>query len=166
MLNLQDKMIELASYNVGCKIENGYYLITIHYEDNWKIIPPENSLIECATHNGATYYCAPVSEVSFDEVFISINETIEYNMDLERKVVLFKEKVSELQTIFAEEELDVLRTITFKYKKSKRKNKQTKIDETIVNDENEVTVKEDKCDEDIEDNNNENKLTFVEEVER
>lgn len=39
MLNLQDKMIELSDYNIGCKIEDGYYLINITYKDKWKVIP-------------------------------------------------------------------------------------------------------------------------------
>lgn len=48
---------------------------------------------------------AMINEVSFDEVFNSIKETIDYNIDLQKKVNLFKAKVDELQEIFAKEDL-------------------------------------------------------------
>lgn len=125
-------------------------------------------MIECAENNNVTYYCAPANKVSFEEVFKSINDTIEYNMDLERKVQLFREKVNELQTIFAEEDIDVLKTITFKYKKPKKRNHKVEnvnetFDETItetndVSEDNNLNL--------MDNDQNENKLTFVEEIER
>lgn len=158
MLNLQDKMIELSAYNVGCRIEDGYCLISVTFDENWKVIPPENENIECAERNNITYYCAPVSEVSFEEIFKSISDTIDYNMDLEKKIILFREKVDELQKIFAEEDINVLKTITFKYKKKRNKK----------NENNEIEQSEDiqEVADNVMENINENKLEFVEEIER
>lgn len=158
MLNLQDKMIELSAYNVGCRIEGGYCLISVTFDDNWKVIPPENVNIECAERNNITYYCAPVNEVSFDEIFKSIYDTIDYNTDLEKKIILFREKVDELQKIFAEEDINVLKTITFKYKK-KRSKKNEVLEKEQNEDINETT-------DNMMENNNENKMEFVEEIER
>lgn len=124
MMNLQDVMVKLAEYSVGCRIMDGYFLINITYDKDWNVIPPENEKIEFAQKNGISYYMAMINEVSFDEVFKSIRETIDYNIDLQKKVTLFKAKVDELQEIFAKEDLDTLRTITFEYtskKKDKRK---------------------------------------------
>jgi hypothetical protein len=124
MMNLQDIMVKLAEYSVGCRIMDGYFLINITYDGNWNVIPPENDKIEFAQKNGVSYYMAMINEVSFEEVFNSIKETIDYNIDLQKKVNLFKSKVDELQEIFAKEDLETLRTITFEYcpkKKEKRK---------------------------------------------
>lgn len=124
MMNLQDIMVKLAEYSVGCRIMDGYFLINITYDCNWNVIPPENEKIEFAQKNGVSYYMAMINEVSFEEVFNSIKETIDYNIDLQKKVNLFKSKVDELQEIFAKEDLETLRTITFEYgpkKKEKRK---------------------------------------------
>ena len=123
MMNLQDIMVKLAEYSVGCRIMDGYFLINITYNENWNVIPPENDKIEFAQKNGVSYYMAMINEVSFEEVFNSIKETIDYNIDLQKKVNLFKAKVDELQEIFAKEDLETLRTVTFEYNKKKEKRK-------------------------------------------
>lgn len=123
-MNLQDILMKLSAYSVGCRILNGNFLINIIYDDGWKVIPPENEKIEFEQRGNITYYAASLNEVSFDDVFESIKETIDYNIDLQRKVTLYKTKVDELQEIFANESLEKLRTITFIFdekKKPKRK---------------------------------------------
>ena len=117
-------LVNLSEYSVGCRIMDGYFLINITYDSNWNVIPPENDKIEFAQKNGVSYYMALINEVPFNEVFSSIKETIDYNIDLQKKVKLFKTKVDELQEIFAKEDLETLKTITFEYstkKKEKRK---------------------------------------------
>lgn len=131
MMNLQDIMVKLAEYSVGCRIMDGYFLINITYNENWNVIPPENDKIEFAQKNGVSYYMAMINEVSFEEVFNSIKETIDYNIDLQKKVNLFKAKVDELQEIFAKEDLDTLRTISFEYNKKKEKRKYVKKTEKV-----------------------------------
>lgn len=123
-MNLQDIMLKLSAYSVGCRIMDGNFLINITYDEGWKVIPPENEKIEFAQKGKVTYYAAAINEVSFDDVFKSIKETIDYNVDLQRKVTLFKTKVDELQELFANESLERLRTISFIFdekKKPKRK---------------------------------------------
>ena len=123
-MNLQDILMKLQAYHVGCRVEDGNFLITLIYNEGWKIIPPENNKIDFGQEKDITYYAAAINEVSFDEVFMSIKETIDYNIDLQRKVTLYKAKVDELQEIFANESLEKLRTITFVFdekKKPKRK---------------------------------------------
>lgn len=170
MMNLQDIMVKLAEYSVGCRIMDGYFLINITYDSNWNVIPPENEKIEFAQKNGVSYYMAMINEVSFDEVFNSIRETIDYNVDLQKKVTLFKSKVDELQEIFAKEDLETLRTITFEYtpkKKEKRKyvkkkvkeeKKQSLIEDATTEKETNLTVIEAK---DVDQNNSEVKMEEV-----
>lgn len=126
MMNLQDIMVELSSYSVGCRIMDGYIIINITYDAEWSIIPPHNEKIEFAQKDGKTYYAAPIQEVSFDEVFNSIKETIDYNIDLQKKLDLYRLKVNELQEIFANENLDTLASISFEFGKKKDKRKYTK----------------------------------------
>lgn len=159
LMNLQDIMVKLAEYSVGCRIMDGYFLINITYKDNWNVIPPENDKIEFAQKNGVSYYMAMINEVSFDEVFNSIKETIDYNVDLQKKVNLFKAKVDELQEIFAKEDLETLRTIRFIYgveksktkekrkyvrKKDKEEKKQSLIEDATTEKETNLTVIETK----------------------
>lgn len=159
LMNLQDIMVKLAEYSVGCRIMDGYFLINITYKDNWNVIPPENDKIEFAQKNGVSYYMAMINEVSFDEVFNSIKETIDYNIDLQKKVNLFKDKVDELQEIFAKEDLETLRTIRFIYgiekaktkekrkyvrKKDKEEKKQSLIEDVTTEKETNLTVIETK----------------------
>lgn len=156
-MNLQDMMMKLSAYSVGCQITNGNLIITIKYDDGWKVIPPENDKIEFARQEGVTYYAAAINEVPFDDVFKSIKETIDYNIDLQRKVMLFKSKVSELQELFASESLERLKTITFVFdekKKPKRKyvRKAKKVEEETVTkeDANEEAKEEDSSRNDVE----------------
>jgi hypothetical protein len=68
---------------------------------------------------------------------LAIDETIEYNRELELKVELFRNKMAELQEIFAQESLDVLNTLEFKIKKKKekmKKEKNIKENDDIIND--------------------------------
>lgn len=130
-MSLQDRLMKLAQYNVDFKFYDEWVLIGIQYEKGWHILKPTNSLIEHLSKNNKYYYCAPLKEVSVDEVFDCITETIEYNKDLEKKVELFQEKVNELQNIFSTEDYETLLTLSFKMKKRKKK---IKVDEKEIKD--------------------------------
>lgn len=161
-MNLQDILMKLSAYSIGCRIIDGNFLINITYDKGWKVIPPENNKIEFAQKGGITFYAAAINEVSFDDVFESIKETIDYNLDLQQKIALYKDKASELQNIFATESLDKLKTITFVFDKNKRpkrkyvrsKDKKQKddikdnVDKNVADDEKTVVSDNDgvKCD--------------------
>ena len=98
-MNLQDILMKLQAYHVGCRVEDGNFLITLIYDEGWKIIPPENNKIDFGQEKDITYYAAAINEVSFDEVFMSIKETIDYNIDLQRKVTLYKANVTETEVV-------------------------------------------------------------------
>lgn len=161
-MNLQDKLIELAPYNVGCKIMDGYFLITIVFKPKWTIIDVEDPKIECGLQGDTYCYCAPVEGDYIDKVFEVIDETIQYNLDLQKKVELFQAKIKELQQIFAEQDLETLETIEFTFKKPKRKYvKTTKKDKKKV----EQSVLEEKDeDTDTENNSNDDEQEIVDAV--
>ncbi len=122
-MDLQNKLIELSNYNVTFNVANGNFIVRIRYDEKWDVIEPENNKIAFyrdETDNLLCYYVAPIS-ISIDEIFHAIDETIEYNKELEEKVILFNEKMKELQVIFAKEPISVLKTMEFKMKKKKQK---------------------------------------------
>ena len=59
-------------------------------------------------------------------MFKTVDTTIDYNMDLQKKLLLFKKKTEELQEIFANETLEVLETIEFKYGLKKKEQQKKK----------------------------------------
>lgn len=125
MFNLQEKLIELSQYNVTFNVANGNFIIRVKYKTDWDIIKPANENISFYRDENDEllyYYVAPIS-ITIDEIFYAIDETILFNKELEEKVILFNEKVKELQTIFAKESIETLNTLEFKVKRKKEKKK-------------------------------------------
>lgn len=131
-MTMQDILIELSDYDVNCQIKNGFFMIGINFDKNWQILSPSNTQIEFVSQNGVWYYGASLKEVTFDEVFQCIKDTIEYNKDLERRLLLFQEKIDELRQLFKEEDFNKLKTLEFTFKtkeetkKSERKTNKKK----------------------------------------
>ena len=134
-MTLQDSLKEFAPYNIDIKMMQGWLIVGMTYKKSWQILKPLNELIEQRENDDRIYYCAPMNQVDADDVFVSIRDTINYNIDMEKKVELFQIKVNELQNIFSELDYEELVTIEFKYKKKKKANKkqsQKAIEEEIT----------------------------------
>ena len=121
-MTLQDSLKEFAPYNIDIKMTQGWLIVGMTYKKSWQILKPLNELIEQRENDDRIYYCAPMNQVDADDVFVSIRATINYNIDMEKKVELFQVKVNELQNIFSELDYEELVTIEFKYKKKKKGN--------------------------------------------
>ena len=115
MFDWENKLKELSGYDIGFEIKQGYYHISIVFDENWDILEPDNESIYVEKRNGVYHYIAPADNVTIAEMFKTVDTTIDYNMDLQKKLLLFKKKTEELQEIFANETLEVLETIEFKY---------------------------------------------------
>lgn len=121
-MTLQDSLKEFAPYNIDIKMMQGWLIVGMTYKKSWQILKPLNELIEQRENDDRIFYCAPLNQVDADDVFVSIRDTINYNIDMEKKVELFQVKVNELQNIFSELDYEELVTIEFKYKKKKKGN--------------------------------------------
>ena len=121
-MTLQDSLKEFAPYNIDIKMMQGWLIVGMTYKKSWQILKPLNELVEQRENDDRIYYCAPMNQVDADDVFVSIRDTINYNIDMEKKVELFQIKVNELQNIFSELDYEELVTIEFKYKKKKKGN--------------------------------------------
>lgn len=115
MFDWENRLKELSGYDIGFEIKQGYYHISIVFDENWDMLEPDNESIYVEKRNGVYHYIAPADSVTIAEMFKTVDTTIDYNMDLQRKLLLFKKKTEELQEIFANETLEVLETIEFKY---------------------------------------------------
>ena len=115
MFEWENRLKELSGYDIGFEIKQGYYHISIVFDEDWNILEPDNESIYVEKRNGVYHYIAPADNVTIAEMFKTVDTTIDYNMDLQKKLLLFKKKTEELQEIFANETLEVLETIEFKY---------------------------------------------------
>lgn len=137
-MDLEQRLSRLADYDISFEIKQGYYHISIVYDDAWNVVSPENEYIYVENRNGVYHYLGHIGSVSMDDMFNSVDETIEYNKDLERKIELFRIKSEELQKLFSEEPYEVLETLEFRFPKKKGRKKLKKNEENEVSEENEV----------------------------
>ena len=114
-MNLQKKLIQLSEYKCSFKYVDSYFLVSVTYPENWSIIPSEDMTIEVAEEDGVTFYAAPI-ETNIENAFTLIDDTIAYNLDVEKKMALLKYNIGKLQEIFAEKDLEELETIEFVFK--------------------------------------------------
>lgn len=117
-MNLQKKLIQLSEYKCSFKYVESYFLISVTYPESWSIIPSEDRTIEVAEEDGVTFYAAPI-ETDIDKAFALIDDTIAYNLDVEKKLALLKYNIGKLQELFAEKDLEELETIEFTFKPKK-----------------------------------------------
>jgi hypothetical protein len=115
MFDWENRLKELSDYDIGFEIKQGYYHISIVFDEKWEILEPDNESIYVEKRNGVYHYIAPADSVTIAEMFKTVDTTIDYNIDLQKKLLLFRKKTEELQEIFANESLEVLETIEFKY---------------------------------------------------
>lgn len=126
------KLKELSNYNIAFEIRQGYYHISIVYQNGWDIIVPENECIYLEKRDNTYHYIASTDSVNINDMFKAIEHTINYNKDLEKKLELFKEKTRELQDLFSKETYDKLKTIEFVFPKQKKTTRKTKQKENVV----------------------------------
>lgn len=125
LMDWEKRIKELSNYDISFEIKQGYYHIAIKYDEGWNILSPENEAIYLEERNGIYHYIASTDSVKIEDIFNVIDSTIEYNLDLQKKLILFKQKTEELQQLFSNEDYDVLQTIEFTLKK-KKETKKTK----------------------------------------
>lgn len=117
-MTLNEQLIRLSSYKINFNIYEGNVIISLEYPKDWTVLEINSSDIQTTSENGRQFYWVPL-QMDVEKVFELIDETIEYNKDIEAKSELFKQKIDEMRKIFLEEDLQTLRTMEFKMKKKK-----------------------------------------------
>lgn len=137
-MTLNEQLIRLSSYKINFNIYEGTVIISLEYPKDWTILEINSSDIQTTSENGRQFYWVPL-QMDVEKVFELIDETIEYNKDIEAKSELFKQKIDEMRKIFLEEDLQTLRTMEFKMKKKKLpKKKVTEEKENNITEVNDV----------------------------
>lgn len=117
-MTLNEQLIRLSSYKINFNIYEGTVIISLEYPKDWTVLEINSSDIQTTSENGRQFYWVPL-QMDVEKVFELIDETIEYNKNIEAKSELFKQKIDEMRKIFLEEDLQTLRTMEFKMKKKK-----------------------------------------------
>lgn len=128
-MNLQKKLIQLSEYKCSFKYVESYFLVSMIYPESWSVIPSEDRTIEVADEDGVTFYAAPI-ETDIENAFKLIDDTIAYNLDVEKKMALLKYNIGKLQELFAEKDLEELETIEFTFKPKKVEKESTTVKKT------------------------------------
>lgn len=123
-MDFEKKLNQLSAYNIAFEIKQGYYHVCLVYNNNnWEIMESDNENLYIEKRNGICHYIGETNKVTIDEIFASIQSTIDYNIDLENKLILFRQKTEELQELFSKEDIEKLRTIRFEFGEKEEKKK-------------------------------------------
>lgn len=78
------------------------YVFIVHFPEKWDAYPSDdNRILVQAAEDGSYFYVGEVDSVEYDDIIRLIKDTIEINMEAERKCAMFQEKVNELREIFS-----------------------------------------------------------------
>ena len=110
-----------AKYGISLRTSTNegieYYMVTLTFGKKWAVQMPKEQheqKVMCAKINEDGTYCY-MTEVQngLGIVFSSIDETIQYNEELEKKIELLKVKAEELKELFAAKNYDELTRLKF-----------------------------------------------------
>lgn len=126
-MSIQDRINKIGPFFKKMGVTDKFIYIVLNFPDRWGISESamENFKITSTRLENGEYYFYADRQIGFDNMFDAIEYTINFNRQAEEKIELLKAKINELQKIFSEEDISVLKTIEFKYKKknSKKNNK-------------------------------------------
>lgn len=138
---LQERINKISQYFRSMEMTNGIIIIKVQYNNKWGVYPSDDNKIKVAksedTQNEWFYY-GNFNDVTVDDIFDLIENTIEMNLSAAAKLELLNNKFEELKNLFATESLERLSTLKFvlSNKKNYRKNKKTATTDESSNTEN------------------------------
>lgn len=130
-MNIKERIEHLGMYfnSMNVAAENNIIYVRVQFPKGWGCseLTEHNFNVTAVTDEipGYFYFFANM-EVGFDKIFDAIEYNIQFNEEAQTKVTLLREKIEELKNIFENEDISVLKTLAFKYKKKKVKTTPTK----------------------------------------
>lgn len=80
---------------------NEIYVFIVNFPEQWNAYPSDdNRILVKPADDGSYFYMGEVNSVDYDDIVNLIKDTIEINLDAERKYSMYQEKVDELREIF------------------------------------------------------------------
>lgn len=132
MAQLTDKINEMNPYFQRIEKYNDALICVVIFPKNWAVFNSDSGKIKVAASDRKAYeyfYYGDGKDVSLEDIFDFVKETIEVNQSLEIKAKLLVERAKELQELFETTPLEKLKTLKFvmeDVKKNKPKRKYTK----------------------------------------
>ena len=114
-------LADYAKYGITLRTSqnNGvnYYMVTLTYNKRWAVqtnqkLAEQNVLCAKIKEDGTYCYMTEISN-GLEDVFRMIDETIQYNEELEKKVELLKVKAEELKEVFSNNSYNDLLKLKF-----------------------------------------------------
>lgn len=142
-MNIKERIERLGTYfhSMNVAAENNIIYVRVQFPKGWGCseLTEYNFNVTAVTDEipGYFYFFANM-EVGFDKIFDAIEFNIQFNEEAQAKVSLLREKIEELKMIFETEDITVLKTLEFKYKKKVKKNTKTKQKENLVQEDNNI----------------------------
>lgn len=142
-MNIKDRIERLGTYfhSMNVAAENNIIYVRVKFPKGWGCseLTEYNFNVTAVTDEipGYFYFFANM-EVGFDKIFDAIEFNIQFNEEAQAKVSLLREKIEELKMIFETEDITVLKTLEFKYKKKVKKNTKTKQKENLTQEDNNI----------------------------
>lgn len=138
---LQERINKISQYFRSMEMTNGIIIIKVQYNNKWGVYPSDDNKIKVAKSEDTPnewFYYGNFNDITVDDIFDLIENTIEMNLSAAAKLELLNSKFEELKNLFATESLERLSTLKFvlSNKKSYRKNKKTVTTENIDKKEN------------------------------
>jgi len=154
---LQDILEKNKDYFKCIEIKNGYLTMTISLKDKWGVFSTPDGKISVGKSpsnipNEYVYF-GKYEEVTADEMFSLLEQTVKVNIEAELKYQLLNEKYDELKKVFATTPYEQLKSLYFafsepinvlkeelpkKKRKYVRKEKNVEMEDVKVEVENEV----------------------------
>ena len=140
-MSIQERINNLGEYFKGMQVsaENGIIYVTVQFQKGWACseVTEHNFNVKAVQDEmpGVFYFFTDMG-VGFDKVFDAIEYNIRFNEEAQAKVNLLREKIDELRNIFENEDIEVLKTLEFKYKKKVKKER------VVKNSQKQLIVKE------------------------
>jgi hypothetical protein len=123
----QERVKALQDFRPNIEFRDDAFILKIRFNKAWTVLEPEDpkKVAYSADENkpGLHWYVSTIE--NSDLVFDLIEQTIEVNKEMEKKITLYKEKVKELQELFLSDiPYNKLTTLEFTFppqKKAKKK---------------------------------------------
>lgn len=102
---------------IGFRTNSGNKVIDFWFDKMWKIpqdlISSDIEIKQVKEEGDSVYYYVYSPKLSFIDLYNLVANFIEYNLDIEKRKILFNEKVNELKRLFLEKQFDELKNIEF-----------------------------------------------------
>lgn len=137
-MNIKERIEKLGIYfnSMNVAAENNIIYVRVQFPKGWGCseLTEYNFNVKVVTDEipGYFYFFADM-EVGFEKIFDAIDFNIQFNEEAQAKVALLREKIEELKNIFENEDISVLKTLEFKYKKKPTRKNKIQKEENIEN---------------------------------